>query len=139
MVTDVSQHPPRRAPTPPRPDPAAAPLLAGGLSVTVETHRRTTVIRLRGSLRCATAATLRQTVETVLATGPATVVLDLAEVVADDELGLWVLPAMAGDAQRVGVPLVVVAPARDLRSRLRRLGARPIDITDTAPTGTSRP
>ncbi len=124
------------APSLPRGDSdSASP--ASGLSATLETDRRTTVIRLRGSLCCATAATLRETVETALATTPARVVLDLTAVVADDELGLWVVPAVAGDAQRGGVQLIVVAPARQLRIRLRRLGGRPIDITDTVPAAPS--
>lgn len=109
-------------------------LVAGGLSATVKAHRATAVIQLRGSLSCATAAILRETVEAVLATGPAAVVLDLAAVVADDELGLWVVPAVAGDAQRLGVGLTVVAPERHLRTQLRRLGGRHVEITDTAPT-----
>lgn len=135
MVTErIATPPPRRIPPQRarRSGHEAAPA-ASGLSATIEADDLTTVIRLRGSLRAATAATVRETVETVLATRPAGVVLDLAGVVAEDELGLWVVPAVAGDAQRCGVLLTVVAPDRKLRIRLRRLGARPIEITDTAP------
>ena len=91
------------------------------------------MIRLRGSLRSATAATLREAVESALGSGPVAVVLDLTGVRADDELGLWVVPAVAGDAQRCGIPLTVLAPNRNLRTRLRRLGARHVEITDVAP------
>lgn len=70
--------------------------------------------------------------------GPAAGVLDLAAVTAHDELGLWVVPALAGDAQRCGVQLTVVPPIRHLRGRLRRLSGRPIDITDTAPRRAQR-
>jgi hypothetical protein len=60
-------------------------------------------------------------------------VIDLAEVTADDDLGLWVVPAVAGDALRRGVRLTVVVPDRHLRARLRLLGARQIEITDSDP------
>jgi anti-anti-sigma factor len=121
-----------------RPDDRGCAAVLGGLSATIETDRSTAVIRLRGSLRYDTAATLRETVDAALATEPATVVLDLAAVDADDDLGLWVVPAVAGHAQRGGVEFVVVAPVRALRLRLRRLGGRPVEITDT-PHETSGP
>ncbi|MCD2192173.1 STAS domain-containing protein [Actinomycetospora endophytica] len=93
---------------------------------------------MRGSLRSATAATLREAVEGALGARPAAVVLDLTAVVADDELGLWVVPAVAGDAARCGIPLTVVAPDRRLRTRLRRLGARHVEITDVIPDAVDR-
>jgi anti-sigma B factor antagonist len=100
------------------------------LSAVFEADERTTVIRLVGSLRCATAPFLREAVDAALARRPTTVVLDLADVTADDELGLWVLPAMAGDAGRRGISLVVGAPHRALRVRLRCLGGHPLEIID---------
>jgi anti-anti-sigma regulatory factor len=117
----------------PRPFERDCPETPGGLSATIETDRLTVVIRLRGSLRYDTAATLRETVDAALTTEPTTIVLDLADVVADDDLGLWVVPAVAGHAHRGGVDFVVVAPVRALRLRLRRLGGRPVEITDTPP------
>ncbi|MDL5158775.1 STAS domain-containing protein [Actinomycetospora termitidis] len=92
-----------------------------------------TVIRLRGRMRAGTARVLREAVEGVLAAGSTSLVLDLSEVVADDELGLWVVPAVAGEAHDAGVAFTVVAPHRSLRSRLRRLGGRPFDLADTWP------
>lgn len=100
------------------------------LSATVETHEQTTVIRLSGSVRCATAPVLREALDAVLAERPVTVVLDLAEVTADDELGLWVFPAMAGYAARRGIEMIVAAPGRALRVRLRRLGGHHLEVTD---------
>ena len=76
---------------------------------------------------------LREAVESALDGGSTTVVLDLTDVVAEDDLGLWVIPAVAGDAHARGVAFTVVAPRRSLRIRLRRLGARPFDITDVRP------
>jgi anti-anti-sigma regulatory factor len=123
----------RRVPVPhSRPRSGAAP--AGeNLSAVVDTDGRITVIHLAGSLRCATAQTLREAVDAALDERPATVVLDLADASADDELGLWLLPAMAGDAGRQGIDLVIAAPARALRVRLRRLGGRHLEITDRVP------
>jgi anti-anti-sigma regulatory factor len=114
-----------------------SPSVAEGLSAIVETDGRTTVVRLAGSLRCATASALREAVDAALDERPDTVVLDLADARADDELGLWVLPAMAGDAGRRGIDLVIAAPARALRVRLRRLGGRDLEITETVPAVTS--
>ena len=68
----------------------------------------------------------------------AAVVLGLVAVTAHDELGLGVVPALGGDAQRCGIQVPVVAPDRHLRGRLRRLGGRPVDITDTAPRRAQR-
>jgi anti-anti-sigma regulatory factor len=107
--------------------------VAGGLSASIDTDRPTPAIRLRGSLRATTAAALRDAVEIVLACRPAALVIDLAEVTADDDLGVWVVPAVAGDALRRGVRLTVVVPDRHLRARLRLLGARRIEITDSDP------
>ena len=106
---------------------------AESLSVIVETDGHTTVIHLAGRLCCATAPTLREAIDAALDDRPDTVVLDLADAHAADELGLWVLPAMAGDAGRQGIALVIAAPARALRVRLRRLGERRMEITDTVP------
>ena len=119
-----------------RPRPRAAGA-ADGLSAVVETDGRTTVIHLAGSLRSATAPTLREAIDAALDERPDTVVLDLADAHADDELGLWVLPAMAGDAGRQGIDLVIAAPARALRVRLRRLGGRHLEITDTVSAAAS--
>jgi anti-anti-sigma regulatory factor len=110
-----------------------APSVGGGLQATICADRPTSVIRFRGSLRATTAATLREAVEAVLAARPSAIVIDLSAVTADDELGLWAVPAVAGDAGRCGVQLTVVAPNRNLRTRLRRLGGRYIEITDTDP------
>jgi anti-anti-sigma regulatory factor len=115
-----------------RPRPATAGT-AEPLRANVETHGRTTVIHLVGSVCCATAPALREAVHAVLAERPVTVVLDLAEVTADDELGLWVLPAMAGDAAQREIALLIAAPTRALRVRLRRLGGHHLEITDTLP------
>ena len=106
---------------------------AGALHASVAADGPTTVIRLGGSLRCATAPVLREAVDAALDDRPVTVVLDLAGLRADDELGLWVLPAMAGDAARRGVDLVIAAPDRALRVRLRRLGGHHLNITETVP------
>ena len=76
----------------------------------VETDGHTTVIHLAGSLCCATAPALREAIDAALDDRPDTVVLDLADAHAADELGLWVLPAMAGDAGRQGIALVIAAP-----------------------------
>jgi anti-anti-sigma regulatory factor len=103
------------------------------LDAEVDHGTTTAVIRLRGSLRSGTAATLREAVESALSARPSAVVLDLTAVVADDELGLWAVPTVAGDAARCGIPLTVVAPNRKLRTRLRRLGARHVEITDVVP------
>jgi len=110
-----------------------APVIGGGLQATICADRPTSVIRFRGSLRATTAATLREAVEAVLAARPSAIVIDLSAVIADDELGLWAVPAVAGDAGRCGVRLTVVAPNRNLRTRLRRLGGRYIEITDSDP------
>ena len=91
------------------------------------------MIRLRGTLRADTAARAREAVAGALATAPAVVVLDMNAVTADDALGLWVLPAVAGNAERGGTRLVIAASSRVLRVRLRRLGVRCLDITDTVP------
>lgn len=88
------------------------------------------MIHLIGSLRCANAPTLHETLDAALEQGPATVVVNRVEVRADDELGLWVLPAMADDAARRGIALVVAGPHRALRVRLRRLA----DTTSRSPT-----
>lgn len=123
----------RRVPAPGsrrRPPPGAA---TESLKTIVESDGRTTVIHLAGSLRCATAPALREAIDAALGDRPDTVVLDLADAHADDELGLWVLPAMVGDAGRQGIDLVIAAPARALRVRLRRLGGRNLEITDTVP------
>lgn len=101
-----------------------------GLDVTVDDLPHAAVIRLHGGLGSGTVAVLREAVEGVLATGPLAVVLDLTDVVADDELGLWGVPAVAGDAHNRGIGFTVVAPNRTLRSRLRCLGARHVEITD---------
>ena len=106
---------------------------AGALHASVATDGPTTVIRLGGSLRCATAPALREAVDAALDGRPVTVVLDLAGLRADDELGLWVLPAMAGDAARRGIDLVIAAPDRALRVRLRRLGGHHLNIAETVP------
>jgi anti-sigma B factor antagonist len=115
-------------------------VLPDALTASVDTEGPTTVIRLTGSLRCATAPALREAVDAALEERPATVVLDLAGLRADDELGVWVLPAMAGDAARRGIGLVVAAPDRALRVRLRRLGGHKLEITETVPMtdGSSR-
>jgi anti-anti-sigma factor len=110
--------------------------VADSLSAIVETDGRTTVIHLAGSLHCATAPALREAIDAALDERPDTVVLDLADAHAADELGLWVLPAMAGDAGRQGINLVIAAPARALRVRLRRLGGRNLGITETVPAVT---
>jgi anti-anti-sigma regulatory factor len=123
----------RRVPAPDsrlRPRGAAA---ADRLSAIVESDGGTIVIHLVGSLQCATAPTLREAINSALEERPDRVVLDLADAHADDELGLWVLPAMAGDAGRQGIDLVIAAPARALRVRLRRLGGRHLEITETVP------
>ena len=121
----------RPAPQPqPRPDSRTADDTLRG---TVEIDGRTTVVRLVGSVRCATAPALREALDAVLAQQPHTVVLDLAEVTADDELGLWVLPAMAGDAGRQGIELLIAAPHRALRIRLHRLGGHHLEITHVLP------
>ena len=124
---------PRRDPArqpQPRPRPGTP---VDTLTGTVETDGHTTVIRLVGSLRCATAPVLRESLDAVLEQRPDTVILDLAEVTADDELGLWVLPAMAGDTAHRGIKLLIAAPTRALRVRLRRLGGHHLDITDLPP------
>jgi anti-anti-sigma regulatory factor len=100
------------------------------LSARVERASARTVLRVRGTLRADTAARLRELVSDALDHDPAELVLHLGDVVAGDDLGLWVLPAMAGDAARRGVPLLVVVPARALRVRLRRLGGHPLDLSD---------
>jgi len=110
-----------------------APLVGDGLEATICAERPTTVIRFRGSLRATTAATLRKAVEVVLAARPSAILIDLSAVIADDELGLWAVPTVAGDAARCGVQLTVVAPNRNLRTRLRCLGGRNIEITDSDP------
>jgi anti-anti-sigma factor len=110
-----------------------AGVAAESLRAIVETDGRTTVIHLAGSLCCATAPTLREAIDAALDDRPDTVVLDLADAHAADELGLWVLPAMAGDAGRQGIGLVIAAPARALRVRLRSLGGRHLEITDSVP------
>jgi anti-anti-sigma regulatory factor len=110
-----------------------AGVAAESLNAIVETDGRTTVIHLAGSLCCATAPALRGAIDAALDDRPDTVVLDLANAHAADELGLWVLPAMAGDAGRQGIDLVIAAPARALRVRLRRLGGHHLEITDTVP------
>lgn len=111
---------------------------AESLRAIVETDGRTTVIHLAGSLCCATAPTLREAIDAALDDRPDTVVLNLADAHAADELGLWVLPAMAGDAGRQGIDLIIAAPARALRVRLRRLGGRHLEITDTVPAAALR-
>lgn len=132
MVTRrVTAHPSRRPPIPCSGEPAESP--GAELDAIVDRGAPTTVIRLQGSLRSRTAATLREAVESALQSGPAAVVLDLTGVDADDELGLWAVQAAAGDAQRCGIPLTVVAPNRKLRTRLRGLGARHVEITEVAP------
>jgi anti-anti-sigma regulatory factor len=107
----------------------------GGLTATVATFPAATVVRLAGGLRSRTATVLREAVESALDDGSTTLVLDLTDVVAEDDLGLWVIPAVAGDAHARGVAFTVVAPKRALRSRLRRLGGRPFDLTDVRPAG----
>ena len=106
-----------------------------GLTATVATLPSATVVRLAGGLRSRTATVLREAVEGALDGGSMMLVLDLTDVVAEDDLGLWVIPAVAGDAHARGVVFTVVAPKRALRSRLRRLGGRPFDITDVRPAG----
>ncbi|MCD2185852.1 STAS domain-containing protein [Actinomycetospora soli] len=103
---------------------------ADGLASTVVDHPTGTVVRLAGGLRAATACVLREAVEGALDDGSAAVVLDLTDVVAEDDLGLWAIPAVAGDAHARGVAFTVVAPKRSLRIRLRRLGGRPFDLTE---------
>lgn len=104
------------------------------LTASVDSDGSTAVVHLTGSLRSATAPALRDAVDAVLDQRPATVVLNLTEISADDELGLWVLPAMAGDAARHGIDLLVTAPHRALRVRLRRLGGHHLQITETVPS-----
>ena len=119
----------RRGPARGVPDP-------GGLEAAVETRERGVVLRVCGTLRARSAPTLRDAVTAALRVSeapPPVVVVDLTTVIADDELGLWVLPAMAGDLERVGSALLITVPARRLRMRLRRLGARHLEITETAP------
>ena len=82
---------------------------AARLDVTVDDHPDTTVIRLRGGLGAGTVAVLREAVEGVLARGPVAVVLDLTDVVADDELGVWVVPAVAEAAGEKQGDLAVTA------------------------------
>lgn len=106
---------------------------AAGLTTGLEALPDGVVVRLHGGLRAATACVLREAVEGALDGGPTAVVLDLTDVVAEDDLGLWVIPAVAGDAHARGVAFTVVAPKRTLRIRLRRLGGRPFDITDVRP------
>lgn len=103
------------------------------VGATTESLGRTTVLRLHGTLRAATAHAVRELVDDALEASPAVLVLDLADLVAGDDLGLWVLPAMSGDAARRGVRLVVAAPGRPLRLRLRRLGGHALEITDVVP------
>jgi anti-anti-sigma regulatory factor len=100
------------------------------LSARLERASARTVLRVRGTLRVDTAARLRELVSDALDDGPTELVLDLGDMVAGDDLGLWVLPAMAGDATRRRVPLLVVVPDRALRTRLRCLGGHPLDLTD---------
>jgi anti-anti-sigma factor len=116
----------------PQPEPGHASF-PGVLIASVGSDGDTAVIHLAGSLRSATAPTLREEVDGVLDQRPATVVLDLTDITADDELGLWVLPAMAGDAARHGINLIVTAPHRALRVRLRRLGGHHLQITEAVP------
>lgn len=123
----------RRVPAPDSQPRSQARAAVESLSLIVDTDGRTTVIHLAGSLCCATAPALREAIDAALDDRPDTVVLDLADAHAADELGLWVLPAMAGDAGRQGIDLVIAAPARALRVRLRRLGGRKMEITDTVP------
>lgn len=132
MVTRRVVAPPSRCSVSDPPDRRAEPS-AGELDAAVDRGTSTAVIRLRGSLHCGTAATLREAVESALSDRPEAVVLDLTAVVADDELGLWAVPTVAGDAERCGIPLTVFVPNRKLRTRLRRLGARHVEITDVAP------
>lgn len=115
---------------PPEPRPGAR---VAALRASSDSDGATTVIHLAGSLRCATAPALREALDAALDQRPATVVVNLAEVRADDELGLWVLPAMAGDAARRGIELVIAAPHRALRVRLRCLGGHHLQITDVVP------
>lgn len=103
---------------------------APALSAGVEHASAHTVLRVRGTLRVDTAARLRELVSDALDDGPVQLVLDLGDMVAGDDLGLWVLPAMSGDAARRRVPLLVVVPDRALRTRLRCLGGHPLDLTD---------
>ncbi|WP_433803286.1 STAS domain-containing protein [Actinomycetospora sp. CA-084318] len=106
-----------------------------GLTSTVVDHPIGAVIRLSGGLRAGTARVLREAVEGALDGGSTAIVLDLTDVVAEDDLGLWVIPAVAGDAHARGVAFTVCAPKRGLRIRLRRLGGRPFDLTDSRPAG----
>lgn len=103
------------------------------LVASTDSRPGSTLVVVRGRLRASTTRVVREAVEEALAAAPAAIVLDLADVVADDELGLWVVPALAGDAAGRGVGFTVVAPTRSLRMRLRRLGARPVEITETVP------
>ncbi|WP_018331433.1 STAS domain-containing protein [Actinomycetospora chiangmaiensis] len=116
--------------------PSAGGARAGGaaeLTACLAVRPGGTVVRLSGGLHAGTARLLRESVEGALDGGPTTVVLDLTDVTADDDLGLWVIPAVAGDAHARGVAFTVVAPKRSLRIRLRRLGGRPFEITDARP------
>jgi anti-anti-sigma factor len=96
--------------------------MRGSLAATVEVHGDTTVVHVAGSLGVHTAPVLRTTVLECLATEPALIVLDVADLRADDDVALTVLPALAQHAAAwPGSSVSMAAAPAPLRSALDRM------------------
>ena len=107
--------------------------MRASLAATVEVRGDATVVHVAGSLGVSTAPVLRTTVLECLATEPALIVLDVAELRAHEDVALTVLPALAQHAAAwPGSAVSMAAAPAPLRSALDRMAvARQIPLFAT--------
>lgn len=113
------------------------PGYGGTGAVDPPTPAQVAVLRLTGPLRLAGVPMLRRAVAAALRGPPLTLVIDVAGLVAADEMGLVVFAEVTDTAGRAGVRLVLAAPTPILRERLRQLGARNLEISETVVAGSA--
>jgi anti-anti-sigma regulatory factor len=89
-------------------------------------------------LRLVEALVLREEVQALIAARPAVIVLDVAGLVPDAEMGVLMLPTVARDAAAEGIAVVVVNPSRALLDRLWQLGVRDLTCADRPEGSTGR-
>jgi anti-anti-sigma regulatory factor len=87
-------------------------------------------LRVAPPLRLVEATVLRQQVEALFAHRPAAIVLDVAGLVPDGEMGVLMLSLVARDAAAEGIAVVLANPSPALCDRLRQLGVRDLTCAD---------
>lgn len=94
------------------------------MSLAVSTHEQdgTTIVSVVGEVDVSCASTLRDALDEALASAPASLIVDLAEVPYIDSTGIGVLVGGAHRASDAGIAFAVTNPQRNVARVLGMLG-----------------